>query len=54
MDKFKAVFTANTTDGYNVLNHGDFHYKNMMVKQGGDKSIEDVLFVSIVLMQFCK
>lgn len=33
--------------GYNVLNHGDFHMKNMLMKKNNDKHIEDFCFVSI-------
>lgn len=43
----KAVYTTNKKDGYNVLNHGDFHFKNMLFKKNDiSKKISDVLFVS--------
>lgn len=32
------IYTQNDgIDGYNVLNHGDFHYKNIMVNRDEDK-----------------
>lgn len=50
VDKFKAFresfiekgkqFYKPDANGYNVLNHGDFHVKNLMFKKNGDK-IED-------------
>lgn len=33
--------------GYNVLNHGDFHLKNMLMKMNSDQHIEDFCFASI-------
>lgn len=44
MDKMAAVFNPNKEFGYSVLNHGDFHIRNMMFKKTGDK-IEDVLML---------
>lgn len=32
------------SDGYNVLNHGDFHIKNLMFKKNGEK-LEDIFFL---------
>lgn len=32
---------------FNVLNHGDFHFNNMLFKKDSDGKIADVLFVSI-------
>lgn len=31
---------------FNVLNHGDFHFNNMLFKKDSDGKIADVLFVS--------
>lgn len=50
--KFEAngekVYEANaSTDGFNVLNHGDFHINNMMFKKDSDGKLSDVLFVSL-------
>ena len=44
------VYEPNTTkyfDGFNVLNHGDFHFNNMLFKKNEDGKISDVLFVSM-------
>lgn len=32
--------------GLNVLNHGDFHFNNMLFKKDNEGKIADVLFVS--------
>lgn len=45
----KAVksYTPNRVDfGYNVLNHADFHLKNMLFKKNADGAIDDFYFVS--------
>ena len=40
------AFKANTgNDGYNVLNHGDLSFKNMVFKKDNEGNISDVLFV---------
>lgn len=31
---------------FNVLNHGDFHFNNMLFKKDAEGKIADVLFVS--------
>lgn len=45
----KKIYSP-SRNGFNVLNHGDFHYKNMMVKKEGHE-ITDVVFVS--LFSYC-
>lgn len=42
-------YTPNASfSGYNVLNHGDFHYKNVLYKLKNDgKEIEDFITVSL-------
>lgn len=54
MDKFASTFasralasyTPNRSEhGFNVLNHGDFHIRNLLFKQQ-DGKIDDVKFVS--------
>lgn len=41
------VFKANTgNDGYNVLNHGDLSFKNMVFKKDNEGKMSDVIFVS--------
>lgn len=55
--KFEAsgnkVFSSNSTsDGYNVLNHGDLHFNNMVFKTNPEGKISDVLFVSFLLIKF--
>lgn len=46
-EKGDKVYRANaSSDGYNVLNHGDFHFNNMVFKKDADGKLSDVLFVS--------
>ena len=45
-EKALKTYSPNTTNGYNVLNHGDFHNKNILVKKI-DQRIEDFYFVSV-------
>lgn len=48
------TYTANSADaGYNVLNHGDFHLRNMLFKTN-EARIEDFRFVSIKQNQYIK
>jgi thiamine kinase-like enzyme len=42
----KIYETGKGTFGLNVLNHGDFHFNNMLFKKDSDGKIADVLFVS--------
>lgn len=45
--KALKTYTPNRNDcGYNVLNHADFHTKNVLFKKSADGSIEDFNFVS--------
>lgn len=45
--------TANRpNEGYNVLNHGDFHIRNTLVKFDAEKNLEDFYFVRTFFM-FC-
>lgn len=40
------TYTPNRTDfGYNVLNHADFHLKNMLFKKNADGAINDFYMV---------
>lgn len=41
----KVYLTNCSDDGYNVLNHGDFHYNNMVFKKDSEGKLSDVLFV---------
>jgi thiamine kinase-like enzyme len=43
----EKVYTANgPSEGFNVLNHGDFHINNMVFKKDSQGKLSDVLFVS--------
>lgn len=42
--KGREIFTA-TSNGFNVLNHGDLNFKNILTKNDDEKN--DVIFVSI-------
>lgn len=44
--KCRSVYNCNKV-GFNVLNHGDFHFKNTMYKFDGDH-LKDVSLVSTV------
>lgn len=50
--KFEAsgikVYQSNGAEGYCVLNHGDFHYNNMVFKKDSEGKLSDVLFVSYI------
>ena len=35
--------------GYNVLNHGDFHSRNILIKNNASSRIEKFLFVSYLI-----
>lgn len=46
----KKIFEPNNMGsfrGFNVLNHGDFHFNNMLFKKNDEGKISDVLFVSL-------
>lgn len=52
VEKFEVrgekVYQENASgDGYNVLNHGDFHFNNMLFKKDSEGKLSDVLFVSL-------
>lgn len=43
----KRSYRANKPgQGYNVLNHGDFHLRNILFKTNEQKRLEDFYFVS--------
>lgn len=47
LSKALKTYTANRTDfGFNVLNHADFHTKNLLFKKTADGAVEDFYFVS--------
>lgn len=61
LEKFKEKYfnralksyTPNRTEfGYNVLNHADFHLKNMLFRKNADGAIEDFYFVSFAKFNF--
>jgi thiamine kinase-like enzyme len=45
----KIYATNGCVDGFNVLNHGDFHFNNMMFKKDSTGKLSDVMFVSLIL-----
>lgn len=50
------IYEPNTKQfgGFNVLNHGDFHFNNMLFKNSVDGKISDVMFVSILMLKILK
>lgn len=48
--KGEQIFTAQSaTNGFNVLNHGDFHFKNLMCKRSQETEKLSIFFVSIYI-----
>lgn len=46
LGKTLKTYTQNRNEfGYNVLNHADFHLKNLLFKKNAQKAIEDFCFV---------
>lgn len=45
LDSFKRIYKKND-NGYNVLNHGDFHIRNMLFTHNDAGAIDDMYFVS--------
>lgn len=47
--KCLKTYTANRNEfGYNVLNHADFHLKNLLFKKTDSGAVEDFYFVRLV------
>ncbi|CAO1441807.1 unnamed protein product [Diamesa serratosioi] len=44
LESFKRIYKKNDK-GYNVLNHGDFHIRNMLFKHDDAGAIEDMYFI---------
>ena len=53
-EKALKSYSPNTGPGaFNVLNHGDFHYKNMMYKMDKESGkVEDIMMVRSLLINF--
>ena len=55
MDRAAQCYKLNKpSDGYNVLNHGDFHIKNLLFKHSAEEKLEDMYFVSKTIKIFIK
>lgn len=46
----KCIQTINAPGSYEVLNHGDYHIKNMMFKGNNNKDISEVILVKSNLL----
>lgn len=52
-NKTLKTYTPNRSEfGYNVLNHADFHLKNMLFRKNADGAIDDFYFVSSTKFSF--
>lgn len=48
LSKMLKTYTPNRSGfGYNVLNHADFHTKNLLLKKSADGSDDDFYIVSL-------
>ncbi|CRL06669.1 CLUMA_CG019570, isoform A [Clunio marinus] len=57
IDKFEAsgnqIYQTNAAgEGFNVLNHGDFHINNMVFKKDSEGKLSDVLFLDFQLSKW--
>lgn len=49
LEKTLKTYSKNKNEfGYNVLNHADFHIKNLLFKKNSEGKMEDFLFVSLI------
>lgn len=44
-DMYVACYTTSNTEGFSVLNHGDFHIRNLMFKKNDQGDLNAVLFL---------
>lgn len=52
--KMLKVYKPNRSEfGFNVLNHADFHVRNLLFKKDAGDKIEDFLFVSVKFRVQC-
>lgn len=47
--EYSAYHIATEPKGIFVLNHGDFHFKNMMVQQNSKGVLKDIMLVSTTI-----
>lgn len=53
LSKAMKSYTPNRTEfGYNVLNHADFHLKNMLFRKNASGAIDDFYFVNFSRFNF--
>lgn len=49
--KVAETYSVNTREfGFNVLNHADFHLKNMLFKTDSNGTVGDFYFVSLMIL----
>lgn len=51
-NNYALTYTQKNTWGFNVLNHGDFHIRNMMFQKDGKGSITDVTFLDFQIPMY--
>jgi Ser/Thr protein kinase RdoA (MazF antagonist) len=53
LSKVLRTYAPNRSEfGYNVLNHADFHIRNVLFKSDSDEKIDDFKFVSLISSGF--
>jgi hypothetical protein len=53
LSKVLRTFAPNRSEfGFNVLNHADFHVRNVLFKSDSDEKIDDFKFVSLISSGF--
>uniref|UniRef100_A0A1L8DZ13 Putative ecdysteroid kinase n=1 Tax=Nyssomyia neivai TaxID=330878 RepID=A0A1L8DZ13_9DIPT len=54
LKKLRKSYIANKpNNGYNVLNHGDFHIKNLLFRNDENDDIQDISFIDFQISVWC-
>lgn len=52
VDKMFKLMTKDVSHYFNVLNHGDFHIRNLMFKRSADGKLSDVIFLDFQMPNY--